>query len=294
MPLPREWDSLRQEVERLLAAPPLRRNEMSTRRPEDPKFALGDFLAGIPVSHLDVFANELGQDAGQFRSYREVAIALPPGKRVAASWSVHRNLRTRPEPLRDGLTVREANELVGGKPIDSKPDTKLSVEARAARVRAALADPELFEVIDKELAADRISRRVRSQARRVVSEHAARERELDKELRSLQAAKSVFEATVKAELDLNKATQLVHAIGAMMDDLPQSERILAALKELRVEITEVLAASEPVIDPEGAPFIVDGEVWQNGPARAALSGSNQEFSPRDGRAVIEVFDDGPS
>lgn len=290
--LPQEWDPWRREAGRLLAVPPLRRNEQSTRGPHDPKFALGDFLTQVPESHLDVFAEEMRQDPGQFRSYREVASTLPPHMRVAASWSVHRNLRHRPELLRDGLTVREANKLIGGKPIDEKPDSRRPVEERAAQVRAALADSDVFEVIDKELAADRNARKVQGRARRVVSEHAARERQLQTELRELQQAKSPFEATVKAELDLNRATQLVYAVGACLDDLPQAERLVTALKDLSAEVVTVLAAADPQHDTE-APFVVNGEMWQDRPARAALSDSNQEFLSGDGRVVVEVLDDGP-
>ncbi|MGH3612535.1 MAG: hypothetical protein ACRDRK_08045 [Pseudonocardia sp.] len=291
-PLPPEWNSWLQEAQRLAAAAPLRRNEMSTRGPQDPKFALGDFLTTVPEAHLESLAKAVGEDPGQFRSYRDVASTLPPAVRVKASWSVHRNLRHRPELLRDGLTVRQANKLVGGKPIDEKPDSRRPVDERAAQVRAALADPDVFAVIDTELAAGRNARKVRGMARRVVSEHNARGRELEAELRALQQAKSPYEATVRAELDLNKATQLVHAVGASLEDLPQAERLVAALKELSVEVASVLAAAEPSHDPE-APFVVNGEVWQDRPARAALIRSNQEFLSGDGRVVVDVVDDDP-
>lgn len=291
-PTPPEWETWHREVERLLAAPPLRRNEISTRGPEDPKFALGDFLKEVPEGHLDALAESLKQDPGQFRSYREVAKALPGPQRVAASWTVHRNLRHRPDLLRDGLTVRQANDLLGGKPIDSKPDIRLSVRERANRVRAALADPDVFEIIDKELNDERVSRKVRSRARRVVSEHAARERELKAELNALQQAKSPYEATVKAELEINRAVQLVHAVGKTLEDLPQSERILGVLKELNLETVAVLASADP--NPDAVtPIVVDGETWQDRPPRAALASSNEELLPEEGRTVIDQFDDGP-
>src|SRR4051794_14180036 len=92
-PLPPEWSAWLETGARLVALPPLRRSEVSTRGPEDRKFAIGDFLLNIPARFVEPLAEALGEDPGQFRSYREVAGKVPAERRVAASWSVHRNLK---------------------------------------------------------------------------------------------------------------------------------------------------------------------------------------------------------
>src|SRR5664279_3940937 len=99
-PLPAEWGSWLEVGARLLDVPPLRRNETSTRGPQDKKFALGDFLLQVPTRYVDELAAALGEDRGTFRSYRDVAKKVPPERRVAAAWSVHRDLKEKPELLR--------------------------------------------------------------------------------------------------------------------------------------------------------------------------------------------------
>ena len=288
-PLPPEWDSWLEEGARLLAAPPLRRNEQSTRGPHDPKFALGDFLLGVPVELVDNLSDALHVGPGQFRTYRDVATKLPPKRRVAASWTVHRDLRDRPELLQAGLKVRAAAALMGKQPIDSKPDRRLSLEERAAKVRAGLSDPDVYALIDNELAHSRTARQLRQRARQVHSEHTHRGRELEAELRELRAAKSPFEATVKAELDVNKAMQLVEAIGQTLDDLPQPDRLLDALTELNTVIATFMLTQRAGDDPD-APIIIEGEMWQARSARAALASSNQRDLSREGRTVIDMVD----
>ena len=270
-PLPREWTSWLEEARSLAAAPPLRRSEQSSRGASDPKFAFGDFLVRIPSELIDVLANELGREPSQLRIYREVALKVPPQSRVAAAWTVHRDLRDMPNLLRDGLTVRAAAALIGKQPIDSKADRHLSVSERAEKVRKGLADPQVYALIESEMAQSRVERRTKHRARLVHSELAKRERSLEAELRQLREAKSPFEATVKAELDLNRAAQLVHAVGESIDDLPQPERLTAALVELGSEVSSVLSAQSSTSDH---PVIIDGEVWQDRPTRAALTDSN--------------------
>src|SRR3954453_4169960 len=130
----------------LLAAPPLRRGEQISRGPEDPKFTIGDYLARLPEEWVEPLAIDLDVDPAQLRVYREGATKVPPELRVRASWTVHRDLRDRVDLLRDGLTVRDAAAAAGKRPIDSKADRRLSVEDRAAKVRAFLADPDVYAV----------------------------------------------------------------------------------------------------------------------------------------------------
>lgn len=290
-PLPAEWSNWVEEGARLLAAPPLRRSEQVAHGPKDPKFALGDFLTTIPAQCVELLAGQLDRDPAQIRIYREVAEKIPPNNRVAASWTVHRDLRKRPDLLTDGLTVRAAAALLGKKPIDAKADRRLSVEERAAKVRQALADEDVYAVIEAELAKDRADRSARRLASRIVSEHGQRKHDLENELRALRSAMSPLEATVKAELQVNEATQLVEAIAQSVDDLHEPERVISALSELNVVITKFLLSQNPTATDD-APVIIDAdEVWQSRSARAALPSSNQRDLSREGRTVINLDTD---
>jgi hypothetical protein len=276
-----------EEGARLLAVPPLRRSEQSSRGASDPKFALGDFLTQIPLGLLDAFAAAIGRETSQLRVYREVAGKVPPESRVGAAWTVHRDLREKPALLRDGLTVRAATALLGKNPIDSKADRHLSVAERADIVRKGLTDPEVYALIDSEMAQSRAERQTKHRARLFHTELSKRERSLEAELRQLREAKSPFEATVKAELDLNRAAQLVHAVGESLDDLPQPDRLTAALIELGSEVTSVLSAQSDSVD---GPVVIDGEVWQGRSARAVSTDSNQRHLSGEGRVVIDSVD----
>jgi hypothetical protein len=133
-----------------------------------------------------------------------------------------------PEKLRDGLTIREAPTLLG-KSIDSRADHNLTVAERVEKVHRFLDDPEVYAVIEDEISQSREDRRARHRARIVHSELAARQKAIEAELREMREAKSPFEATVKAELDLLRAAQLAHAVGELISDLPQQDRLAYAL-----------------------------------------------------------------
>lgn len=283
---PPEWARWVGEVARLMAASPLRRGEQSSRGPEDPKFKLGDFLVQLPEQYVELLAIEHDLDPAQFRTYREVAAKVPRERRVRASWTVHRDLRDRLDLLRDGLTVRQAAAAAGKRPIDSKADRRLSVEDRAAKVRAFLADPDVYAVIEQDMARTRQERRVRHGARLVHEDLAKQEKQLQTELRERREAKSPLEATLKAQLDLLRAAQLVHAIGETLVELPEFSRLVDALAELREQVDRVLDQCEPQDD---GVVVIDAEVWQDRTARAAIAGSAQRPLPQTGR-IIDVAD----
>lgn len=282
---PLEWDSWVAELKRLLALPPLRRSEKTTLGPQDPKFLLGDFLLTLPEVHVDELAEAVGEAPGQLRSYRDVAQKVPPAARVGSAWGVHRQLKDRPDLLRGGLTIRQAMALLGKDPVDSPADRRLSVEDRAEKARAFLADPEVYRLIDQEMAASRADRKARSAARLVHGELAARQRTVEAELRSARAAMAPFEATVKAELDLLRAAQLVHAVGETITDLEQADRLASALRALADEVTAALGKYAAIEDHQGV--IVEGEVWQARPARAALADSVQRTLSTEGQTVTD-------
>jgi hypothetical protein len=278
-PLPPEWDSWCEEVGRLQAVPPLRRNEIATRGPEDKKFLIGDVLLKVPTRLIDPLAEAVGEDPGTLRGYREVAKRFPPAARVAASWSVHRDLKDKPELVRPGLTVREAAVLAGKKPIDSKAAHRRTVGQRADDVRALLADPDVRAVIEAERHLSQEERRARSAARNWTSEMDAQAKALEAELREARNAKSPYEATVKATLDLHKAAQLADAVGMSMNDLEEPERLALALRTLIASATGALEKYEDEVN------VVDGEAWEARPEAYGLADSAQRDLPPTGRVV---------
>lgn len=284
---PPEWARWVGEVARLLGVPPLRRGERSSQGPEDPKFKLGDFLKRVPEEYVELLATEHDVDPAQFRVYREVAAKVPPERRVQASWTVHRDLRDRLDLLRDGLTVRQAAAAAGKRPVDSKADRKLSVEDRAIKVRAFLKDPNVYALIERDVARTRQERRVRHGARVLHEDLAKQEKMLQAELRERREAKSPLEATLKAQVDLLRAAQLVHAIGETLIELPEVDRLIDALTELREQVDRVLDHCDAQDDDV---VIIDAEAWQDRTARAAIAGSAQRSLSHTGRTVVDMVD----
>jgi hypothetical protein len=279
-PLPAEWDSWREEVARLLSVSPLRRNEISTRGPEDKKFLIGDVLAQVPARLVEALANELSEDASTLRSYREVAKKFPPERRVPAAWSVHRLLKDSPELIRPGLTVRDAAILAGRRPIDSKAVHRRTVEQRADDVRALLADPNVRAVIEAERHMSQEERRARAAARNVTSELDAEAKSLEVELRDARQAKKPYEATVKAVLDLHRAAQLADAVGQLITDLDQPERLAEALRTLISSATTALECYETPDDD-----VIVGEIWRARPEAYGSADSAQRSLPPMGRVI---------
>ncbi|WP_157117494.1 hypothetical protein [Nocardia vaccinii] len=135
-------------------------------------------------------------------------------------------------------------------------EINLPVAERVKRVRTFLADPHVYKVIEQDIKTSQ-DRRLRARARVVHADLAKRQRDAEAELRELQNAKSPFEATVKAELELNKAAQFVHAVGESIDDMPQPDRLADALRDLAEQVATVLEKLEPPMEYE----VIDSEAW---------------------------------
>jgi len=277
-PLAVEWDSWIEEGARLLAVPPLRRRVVSTRGPEDKKFALGDFLLSLPVEYVDRLAAALGQEPSTFRAYRDVADKVSPERRVAAAWSAHRDLKDRPELLEPGMTVRQAARLAGKKPIDSKASHRETVGEKAEKVRQLLSDPDVAAVIESERHISKEERRARHAARNFTSEMAAKAKQLEAELREARHAKSPYEATVKALLDMHRAAQLADGVGEMAAHLDQPERLVAAMRTLISSATGALEKFK--VDDDRT--VIDAEVWQVRSEAYGSAESAQRSLPADG------------
>jgi hypothetical protein len=117
----------------------------------DLKWRWGDLAVEVPVEALRKFAIELEVDYDALRSYRNVAAAWPPDRRVAnTSWTVHRELLTadNQHAIRPNMTLREARAAIGRTPIDhslADIDVPVSLEGRVDAFRRLAADPEVAE-----------------------------------------------------------------------------------------------------------------------------------------------------
>jgi len=114
---------------------------------------------------------------------------------------------------------------------------------------------------------------------------AAKQKALEAELRDAKQAKSPYEATVKATLDMHRAAQLADGVGNMMDDLEQPERLVAALRTLIDSATTALEKYEAPFDHG---LVIKGEVWRDRSAAYGLAESAQRHLPPEGRADVSA------
>src|SRR5207244_3085982 len=107
----------------LLGARPLRRDEWAPRGRDDVKWRWGDLALDIPKALLVDFARAVGKNVQELLRYRDVAAAWPAERRVAASWSAHRELQNideRFDVIAPGMTERHARGVIGKRPSDQK------------------------------------------------------------------------------------------------------------------------------------------------------------------------------
>lgn len=151
----RTWTEVLSEAERLgkvianskwelgdLALTHLPREERGGSRPKDECYVRS-------IDRLAEMAGAAGVSTEQLRSYRDVADAWPPHKRVAgASWTVHRQLMA-PENqhlIQPGLTYREADALVGRSAHPHQPIPS-SVFDKVALIKDLLGDKDVYEAV---------------------------------------------------------------------------------------------------------------------------------------------------
>ena len=211
------WQDRLQTLRVLLEAPALSRAEKAKSGPSDPKWAVGDLLREVPDHLLGRVASELGVSESELRRYRDVAAAWPPEHRVAASWSAHRDLKDLPvarryDAIRPGMTVRQAAEVAGKKPIDAKPVHRMTLEGRADHVVGLLMDKQLNELVIKKLEDRRAVRRTRRAAQMAADERSAEFKEAMRSLRQAQAVKSPEVAFLEVVFKLQEAAEYVRAV----------------------------------------------------------------------------------
>lgn len=93
--------------------------------------------------NLIAYGDQIGVAAESLRQYRRVASAWPSGNRVPdTSWKVHQMLASRPELIREGMTVTQAHAAMG-QSVAGRTGPTATSRARAEQASGALADPEV-------------------------------------------------------------------------------------------------------------------------------------------------------
>jgi hypothetical protein len=278
-----EWSSWIERGHALFGAPPLTRGEKSTRGVDDPKWALGDLLSEVPEHLIPHLAKDLGRGEGELRRLRDVAIRWPSETRVAASWSAHRDLKDVPnryELITPGMTVRESALAAGKKPIDAKPDERLTADQRADRAISLLGDKTVNELAIEKLSERGAVRRMRRAARMASDDRSAEYKDALRELRQAQQSKSSELAFLEVVFRIQQATEYLRAVRSaavaedgqapLVPDVRRPDLILAieALAEVAQESLESLTNGTSGVDDTG---IIDVEV--TGPRQELLEQS---------------------
>lgn len=252
-----------------LAAPQLSRAEKSSNGQSDPKWALGDLLTNVPDHFIGKFASEVGASESELRRYRDVAERWPIECRVAASWSAHRDLKDvadRFEKIRPGMTVREAAEAAGKKPIDAKPMSRMSAEERAEQVIVLLGDKRVNEMVLSLMADRGAVRRQRRAAQLAADERSAEYKDAMKALRQAQTAKSPEVAFLEVIFKIQEAAEYVRAVCAAANDTespvplvppqrkPELVTAIQSLEDIAWEALEALR-DHPTSGPSGRTVI---------------------------------------
>lgn len=76
-------------------------------------------------------------------------------------------------------------------------------------------------------------------------------------------------------------------LGETLIELPEVDRLIDALTELREQIDRVLDHCDAQDD---GVVIIDAEAWQDRTARAAIAGSAQRSLSHTGRTVVDMVD----
>lgn len=201
----------------LMTAPPLTRAEKSSHGQADPKWALGDLMLEIPEHRMGSYAVDVSTPESELRRYRDVAERWPVEHRVAASWSAHRDLKDLPERfevIRPGMTVRQAAEAAGKKPIDAKPVNRMSLRERADHVISVLSDKVVNDEVLAILQERKVARRVRRAAQRASDDRSAEYKDALRDLRQAQASKSPETAFLEVVFKIQEAAEYVRAVDA--------------------------------------------------------------------------------
>jgi hypothetical protein len=229
--------------------------------PLDEKFALGDLICEVGDEELDELAREIGHNltSANLRSYREVARAWPPEKRVAASWTVHRTLKNavnRFELIAPGMTLRQAQIATGKNPADTEHPSRWGLDRLVPFIITELLDARVSKAVRAELETRKGARAARTAARMVDEERSAEYREALRVLREARDAKSPERAVYEVIFKLRDAREYVRAVAKASDD-----EMSFVSKERRPDIVaEVRYLALTVVDALGRLGLKDAEL----------------------------------
>lgn len=217
------WDALVERGRAFAGAPPLSRAEKSKEGLSDPKWALGDLLLNeIPIVEIGTFAKAIGRPEGELRRLRDVAEKWPRDRRLAASWSAHRDLKDEPDrfdKIRPGMTVREAAQAAGKKPIDAKPLERMSLDDKANLALTLLGDKAVNDRFTEILRDRRSARRLERAANAAGDDRSAEYKNAMRNLRQAQTSKSPELAFLEVVFKIQQSAEYIRAVIAAATDL---------------------------------------------------------------------------
>ena len=218
-----DWAERVESGRAIMGGPRLGRAQRASLGPEDEKFALGDLISDVADDQLDQLAHQIGHNltAGNLRSYREVARAWPPDKRVAASWTAHRTLMNSPDRfdiIQPGMTLRQAQKATGKNPADTEHPSRWSIDRLVPFIITQLQDTTISKAVRAELEDRKGARAARAAAKMVDEERSAEYREALRELREARDAKSPERAVYEVIFKLRDAREYIRAVGKASDD----------------------------------------------------------------------------
>ena len=287
-----DWEELVEPGRAILSAPRLGRAERASSGPSDEKFALGDLFLGVEDEQLEWLAGRLGHNltGAGLRSYREVAAAWPPEKRVAASWTTHRTLKNAPDRfdvIKPGMTLRQAQQAIGKQPADTEHPSRWSLDRKVPFIVTQLMDATTNKAVRDDLDGKKGARAARAAAKMVDEERSAEYREALRELREARDAKSAERMLYEVIFKLREFREYLRAIGKASGDemsfLRADRRpdVVAVVQDLALTAVEVLrqyelegeaAATDALAairsnavrdrDTKHDPVIIAGEVYE--------------------------------
>lgn len=219
----------------------------------DVKFAIGDLVSTISDEDLKRLDRKIANDLShsKLRSYRDVAVAWPPESRVDASWTTHRTLfrhAKRFDLIRPRMTLREAQEIIGKIPADTRHPAKWDQERRVLFVIDQLQDAAVIKDVRAVLEERKKTRSAKAAVRMVEEDRSAEYREALRQLREARDAKHPEAAAYDALFKIREAAEYVRAVGkAGTGDssfLPEHMKpsLAVALRDLASIAVDVIAS----------------------------------------------------
>jgi hypothetical protein len=242
----------------------------------DKKWAAGDIAATIPVPDLPRVAERLQErgvtiTAGVLKSYAQVARAYPSHQRnVRAAWAVYREARDVPPEQRssvlwDGQTLRGVRLALGKGPMDQPRRERQPVEDRAFAVTQELQDPQVRELVMREMNSSAADRKARRAAKTTLDEIAARQKLIDAELRKRKQEGTPESQFWRASKELNNAAKFIYSVARLYSRHPDAmeEYRWKELVEILRSVTNAAADAADRLEGSSDDEFIEGEALDN-------------------------------